>query len=147
MKSYVLGFAFDPKEKSVLLLSKNRPEWQRGHLNGVGGSIEGDETPIQAMEREWGEEIYASPASWRLFARLSGKDWECYCFRASVEISGASAVEDEDIMEVNLENRLPSSIIPNLSWLIPMARMINRRDWPFEIREMASMVSGEKETS
>lgn len=53
---YVLGFMFNEDESKVLLIMKNRPAWQAGKLNGVGGKIEAGETPIQAMEREFAEE-------------------------------------------------------------------------------------------
>lgn len=53
---YVLGFMFNLAESKVLLVWKNRPAWQAGKLNGVGGKIEEGETPIQAMNREFAEE-------------------------------------------------------------------------------------------
>lgn len=55
---YVLGFMFDHEEKHVLLIWKNRPKWQAGKLNGIGGKIEAGETPLQAMEREFTEETF-----------------------------------------------------------------------------------------
>ncbi len=56
MKRMVLGFAFNPFANKVLLIHKNRPDWQRGKLNGVGGHIEGSETSRDAMVREFREE-------------------------------------------------------------------------------------------
>lgn len=53
---YVLGFMFNEDESKVLLVHKNRPTWQAGKLNGIGGKIEAGETPLQAMEREFMEE-------------------------------------------------------------------------------------------
>ena len=53
---YVLGFMFNEAESKVLLVWKNRPAWQAGKLNGVGGKIEAGETPVQAMNREFAEE-------------------------------------------------------------------------------------------
>ena len=37
---YVLGFLFNPQHTSVVLVKKNRPDWQRGFYNGVGGHVE-----------------------------------------------------------------------------------------------------------
>ena len=37
---YVTGFLFSPDKKSVVLINKNRPAFQVGKLNGVGGKIE-----------------------------------------------------------------------------------------------------------
>lgn len=53
---YVLGFMFNEAESKVILIFKNRPAWQAGKLNGIGGKIEEGETPIQAMNREFAEE-------------------------------------------------------------------------------------------
>jgi 8-oxo-dGTP pyrophosphatase MutT (NUDIX family) len=53
---YVVGFVFDPDESHLLLIWKNRPAWQAGKLNGPGGKRENGETPLAAMEREFGEE-------------------------------------------------------------------------------------------
>ena len=54
---YVVGFCFDPSLHHVVLVRKNRPEWQKGRLNGVGGHIEeSDPDAKYAMDREFGEE-------------------------------------------------------------------------------------------
>ena len=67
---YVVGFMFSPAENAVLLLRKNRPTWQQGKLNGIGGRIEGDETPEQAMRRECIEEVGLDLDSWKEFDKL-----------------------------------------------------------------------------
>ena len=54
MKRYVLGFYFDGDR--VLLINKTKPEWQRGKLNGLGGTVESGEAPILGMVREFREE-------------------------------------------------------------------------------------------
>jgi len=38
VKRYVLGFCFGPSLTTVVLIKKNRPAWQAGRLNGVGGA-------------------------------------------------------------------------------------------------------------
>jgi 8-oxo-dGTP pyrophosphatase MutT (NUDIX family) len=40
MIRYVVGFALDEEEGTVLLVRKAKPEWQAGLLNGVGGKME-----------------------------------------------------------------------------------------------------------
>lgn len=57
-KEYVLGFMFDPTLRKVLLVWKDRPTWQKGRLNGIGGHIEAGETPHEAMVREFEEETF-----------------------------------------------------------------------------------------
>ena len=78
---YVLGFAFF--EDKVVLIRKERPAWQAGFLNGVGGHIEdSDKTPADAMAREFSEEtsVMTSVGRWMSFAIMRGKDWDCHCF-------------------------------------------------------------------
>ena len=56
MKGYTVGFIFDPTYTNVLLMHKNRPEWQKGRINGVGGRIESDESSATCVVREVLEE-------------------------------------------------------------------------------------------
>lgn len=53
---YSLAFIFTPSFQKVLLVTKNRPNWQKGKLNGIGGHIEKNESAIQAVTREVFEE-------------------------------------------------------------------------------------------
>lgn len=65
---YVLGFAFHPYHHSVLLITKNRPQWQAGLLNGIGGRVEStDKTLEDAMVREFREEtgVVTSRLDWK----------------------------------------------------------------------------------
>lgn len=78
---YVLGFTFSPTFSHVLLLWKNRPAWQAGKLNGIGGKIEEGETAEEAMAREFTEETGivtgtasihdAEGAAWRYIGKRS----------------------------------------------------------------------------
>lgn len=56
MTKYVLGFFFSEDRERVLLIKKNRPEFLRGKLNGIGGHLESAESPLSAMQREFHEE-------------------------------------------------------------------------------------------
>lgn len=40
MKRYVAGFLFNKEGNQVALIEKQRPEWQKFQLNGIGGHIE-----------------------------------------------------------------------------------------------------------
>ena len=55
-KRYVLGFVMDEKKEKIVLVHNNRPDFQAGKLNGLGGKIEEGETPEEAMKREILEE-------------------------------------------------------------------------------------------
>jgi 8-oxo-dGTP diphosphatase len=65
---YALGFAFNYDRTHVLLVWKNRPRWQNGLLNGIGGKIEANEFPFAAMKREFYEET-------GLDSEMHGIDW------------------------------------------------------------------------
>jgi len=57
MKRYVVAFILTPDLQRVWLIRKNKPEWQKGCLNGIGGKIEEDgESPVEATVREIKEE-------------------------------------------------------------------------------------------
>uniref|UniRef100_A0A6H1ZTZ2 Nudix hydrolase domain-containing protein n=1 Tax=viral metagenome TaxID=1070528 RepID=A0A6H1ZTZ2_9ZZZZ len=118
MKEYVVGFAFDHSCKAVLLISKSKPEWQKGHLNGIGGKIEKGELPIQAMVREFKEEtgIETDHSDWIYYCLMTAEEEEiCYYYM----IGGAHeaySITDEVVEWFEVDD-LP----PNLNWLIPLA--------------------------
>jgi 8-oxo-dGTP diphosphatase len=56
MKKYVLTFLFTPDYKDVWLIEKQKPEWQKGSLNGIGGKMEEGEFPFTSAIREVKEE-------------------------------------------------------------------------------------------
>jgi 8-oxo-dGTP diphosphatase len=136
VKRYVVGFAFDQDEQKVLLILKTHPEWQAGRFNGVGGHIEpSDETPLAAMDREFREETDGVAESWRAFAHLIGRGFEVYFFRGVV--AGGQrcmGAEGETTAWFRVDN-LPENVLPNLRWLIPMARSRQAQDWPFRVYE------------
>ena len=111
MKTYVLGFAFSQNKQNVLLIKKNRPAWQAGKLNGVGGKIEEGETPAQAMVREFEEEtgIKSTEADWQPYAHLgSRKDdanpWSMHVFCTfTLPLHTAQSQTDEEVMQVPVQ--------------------------------------------
>lgn len=68
--THCVGFFFDPSRSRVWLVRKNRPAWQAGRLNGIGGKIEPGETPHAAMVREFEEEAGLRVERWDEVARL-----------------------------------------------------------------------------
>jgi len=76
MINYVAGFCFSTDSKYVALIRKNRPKWQAGKLNGIGGHVElTDTNPRETMVREFKEETgLAIPYNkWENFVILIGK--------------------------------------------------------------------------
>lgn len=122
--NYVCGFYFDHYHKRVVLIWKNKPKWQEGHLNGVGGKIESGETPSFAMRREFKEETGINHESWYDLVTLEGKDWRVYFFYAVGEINEfeyASTQETEEVAKIDVDSLDDFKHISNLRWLIPLA--------------------------
>jgi len=128
MTAYVVGLAFDDDE-NVALIRKERPEWQKGFLNGVGGKIKEGESSLAAMVREFEEETgWGLPESeWELFVTLQGSseqekgDWSVAFFRAvNVDLKMLRTTTDEEIIIWHARH-LPPTTLGNLQWIIPLA--------------------------
>lgn len=119
---YVVGFLFSVDHKWVAMIRKEKPEWQKGFCNGIGGKIEGEETPIHAMQREFHEEAGLIIKNWKQFAIMKGDDWEVYCFASfndRVHLCTTKTNENVFVTLVsNIDNEKP---LLNIKWLISMA--------------------------
>lgn len=126
MKNYVVLFLFDEEGENVLLLLKNKPIYQVGKFNGVGGKIEESETPFNAIHRELYEETSYkdnSVPNMRLFATLNLQDGFMFCFSGFImnkELKSINPAESE-ILKIFPVKELPKNIMPQVEWLIPMA--------------------------
>lgn len=140
-KEYVLGFMFDYSRHRVLLIEKQHPEWQRGLLNGIGGKINPDELPVNAMVREFAEEtgIETSAVQWQQKMYMSGTglttgdgQWVCTVFTTEGDIDTAQQTTDERPLVYDVTDATfamaPTGIspaiahipiMPNLRWIIP----------------------------
>lgn len=123
---YVAGFLFSEDRQKVLLIQKNKPEWQKGLLNGVGGKIEEfDETPTAAMIREFKEEAALDIIDWEPVVNLIGERNGELTYKVDFfcayddKIFEAQAMTDEQLHIVDTFS-LPQNVIFNLRWLIPM---------------------------
>lgn len=124
MTEYVAGFLFDGYQ--VALVVKNRPSWQAGRMNGIGGHIEAGETAREAMAREFREETGCSDRIlWKKFAVLSGSDFVVNFFYSYGNTSKLKTTTDEKIVVVPISEINVNNSIPNLTWLIPMAKSMN----------------------
>lgn len=84
MNRYVVAFVFNETLNRVWLIRKNKPEWQKGCLNGIGGKIEEGETAEEAMHRELLEESGVSGIDLFNVGKMIGSDNDNTCF--SVEV-------------------------------------------------------------
>lgn len=126
MIKYVVGFMFDPGDKDhVVLQEKQRgPAWMHGLLNGPGGVIEGDETPAEAMSREYREEtgFDSLPQNWCFFLTMEGNDgegWRVYYFYTFGDVTVPYQRGSEPVAAYQV-SCLPRLVVPDLHWLIPM---------------------------
>lgn len=128
-REWVVGFLIDDTREHVILVRKNRPEWQRGKLNGVGGKIEPAEFKHSAMVREFREETGVLVAEWHHFASLRWEEGLVHFFRAFrplVHLEQCRTVTDEHIERHKIHTLgMPgeglANVTPNLLWLVPLA--------------------------
>lgn len=136
MKNYVCGFLFSPDQNQIVLIEKQKPEWQRGKLNGVGGKLEYNESPASAMAREFKEEagVMIPAERWKHFrtehfangAPDGSAQAKVFWFAAVAndnEWRAVRTMEDEKIVKWagNINNK---SLMYNLRYLIPMAEVL-----------------------
>lgn len=118
---YVVGFMFNENETDVLLIKKNKPAWQKGKMNGVGGKIEKGEYAMDAMHREFKEETGIDFDQWKYIVTMSGDDWECHVFTGSSDdVFDFKQMEDEVLHLIPLREFDDFDLISNLYWLVPM---------------------------
>lgn len=125
MKTYVLGFCFDQDLDNVVLIRKNRPEFQKDRLNGLGGELHDGEQMRDGMAREFREEcgVDTECSAWKHFGHFHGKGFRVCCFalRDQHSFDMAKTMTDEIIEKHFAEEVSGWATMDNLDWLIPMA--------------------------
>ena len=142
MDRYVLGFLFDETKTKVLLLEAQKPEWQKDKWNGVGGSIELGESPLDAMTREFHEEagVFIPIADWNpcmYIEVLEPEKARVNVFTTfNTEALSMAKTQTEEALGVFRVNNIPPNVIPNLKWIIPM--LSQELDWtnPLQLTEL-----------
>lgn len=123
MQKYVVGFVFDTTMEHVLLIHKNRPEWQNGLINGLGGKIEKGESPTEAVAREIKEEsgLITKEDAWVYIGVIESNTFSVAMFGYIYEgaMTDAQSMEDEHI-EWFPVHALPANVIQNIPWLVPI---------------------------
>jgi len=141
---YVVGFCIDLAQGQVLLVKKNRPEFQKGKWNGIGGKIEPGEQPIDAMVREFREEagIQTAPIDWIHTITLtgnndqadSGKPFRVYYYKMGRIYPPHESQMTDEVVSYKSYMRglwdLPT--LPNLRWIFPLQLSENVR-FPIEV--------------
>jgi len=129
-KEYVLGFCFEGPEvrnRFVVLIEKQRPDWQQDRFNGVGGHTKVGESPIDAMTREFREEtgVVTLPDQWLKFATMSFQNGTAvHCFAMADTTAVASVYSQpggEPIHVLGREfARTHARCLDNIRWLMEM---------------------------
>ncbi len=122
---YVLVYArsINRTFEDVLLVLKDRPPWQAGMLNLVGGKIEKGETPEEAALRELKEESGLDGERPLLMGAITGPWGICYCVRVSVwyELAVPRESETEVVTWASwLELCNHERLMPNLRVVVPL---------------------------
>lgn len=122
-QDYVLGFMFSNEVGywgDCALIRKMRPEWQAGLLNGIGGKIEGIESPTSAMVREFEEETGYKQEQWKQFLIMNGKGWRVFCFVSKGPLTKLKTMTDEEI-EIRRIEDADGEFLENVQMLMASA--------------------------
>lgn len=125
MKEFSLGFIFNATGDRVLLVHKQKPEWQAGKINGIGGKLEEGETPEECIARETFEEARLTiPSQAWIFLGLKSETSATIHIFMTIYEGDTSDAQKGDYEEVEWfpTDNLPENCIPNLWWMIPFAQ-------------------------
>lgn len=125
---FVLGFAFNHDKTKLLLIKKNRPQWQAGLYNGIGGKIESfDQSPVAAMVREFKEEcgLDTTCQQWIEYTIVDNCFFHMTCFTTVLDdFEHYQSITDEIVYSVGLSDLIKNNFnncISNLPHLIDQA--------------------------
>jgi 8-oxo-dGTP pyrophosphatase MutT (NUDIX family) len=138
----------DNREKCLLVL-KDRPKWQAGFYNLIGGKVESDEDPESAALRELTEETglvsHTSPILMgRIVDMTSGQKETVYCYNVFVERKTLIPrhVETETVSwHIWSEIVISKELLPSVRLIFPLMHM-DVRNW--EINANTSFMKKEK---
>lgn len=135
--AYVAGFLFSSDAADVALIRKERPAWQHGKLNAIGGRILPGEDSIDAMRREFREETGIDISKWHRFATLGDvRGWRVEFFVAFDDLVYDCRTMTDEVVSIYTADQLPIACIPNLEWLVPLALYALRQPNRFEFKEV-----------
>lgn len=137
MQRYVVGLLFNEGRYDLVLIHKTHgPKCVVGRWNGVGGHIEPNEEPIEAMVREFHEEagVRTQGHDWEPVAELNSGVAQVYfyvCENEGYFMDAITCTEEE--VAVFPVDQLPQ-VVTNLTWMIPWLAD------PFIIRQYMEIV-------
>lgn len=107
----------------VLLVRKNKPQWQVGRLNLVGGRIEEGETPTETAIRELQEEAGLEGIRPSVMGKIDAGDTIIWCVYVEIRSDELSPrPEETELVEWAswMDAKNDSKLIPNLKLIIPL---------------------------
>lgn len=127
-------------DSNVLVVHKDRPAWQKGRINLVGGKVEPGETPEQAAYRELFEEsglhmMSETDPDWggpAVCGRIVGNDCIIHCVNCNVAIGPDTKLRPRDGETEKVEWKQfwqikdDPRLMPNLKVIIPLLFMDSR---------------------
>lgn len=122
-------------------MRRTRPAWQAGRVNALGGRLMAGESAESAARREVHEECGVNVADWREVLVWEDADYRMHVMRAvSDRAREARTLEDQEVFLADV-NALPSNVIDNLRWLVPLALDADV-EFPISVRSAAPEGSG-----
>lgn len=127
-REYTVVIAFNYLLLDVLLIQKEKPKFQKGLFNGIGGKVEHNETITQCACREFYEECGIKIRNPKHFATLSTKshgiDAIVYFYTYVLKRQDTPQTKTKEKISWShfyMLQYLP--LVPNLYWLITLAKL------------------------
>ena len=122
-------------------MRRDRPAWQAGRVNALGGRLMAGESAAMAARREVREECGVDVAEWREVLAWEDAEYRMHVMSAmSDRARDARTMEDQEVFLANV-NALPHNVIDNLRWLVPLA-LDTDVAFPIAVRSAAAEGSG-----
>ena len=141
MREYVLALLYSADSTQVVLMRRSRPAWQAGRVNALGGAIMVGESALEAARREVREESGVDVERWAEVLVWEDAEYRMHVMRAvSDRAHEVRTMEDQEVFLADVR-ALPSNVIDNLRWLVPLA-LDAEVAMPIEVRSASAGGSG-----